>query len=77
MENLVSGRLLYVNDLVTDTSERSRGHGKVLPDRLVQRARDERCQYRTLDSGVERIHAHRFYMTNRMIISAHHFVLML
>lgn len=77
LENLVSGRLLYVDDLVTAASERSRGHGKVLLDWLAERARSEGCRYLELDSGVQRFHAHRFYMTNRMIISAHHFVLQL
>src|SRR5262249_26960231 len=77
IENLVSGRLLYVDDLVTLAELRSHGHGKAMLDWLVQRARDEGCQYLELDSGVQRFDAHRFYLTNRMIISAHHFVLKL
>lgn len=77
LENLVSGPLLYVDDLVTAASERSRGHGKVLLDWITERARSAGCRYLELDSGVQRFHAHRFYMTNRMIISAHHFVLKL
>ena len=77
LENLVSGRVLYVDDLVTTGAERSRGHGKTVLDWLVERARADRCAFLELDSGVQRFHAHRFYMTNRMIISAHHFVLKL
>ena len=75
IENLVSGRLLYVDDLVTLEDRRSRGYGKEMFDWLVARARSEDCKFLELDSGVQRFHAHRFYLTNRMIISAHHFVL--
>ena len=77
IDNLVHGRVLYVDDLVTDSSLRSRGHGKALLDALIQRARDEACQCLELDSGVQRLDAHRFYLANRMIISSHHFTLKL
>jgi GNAT superfamily N-acetyltransferase len=77
VENLVSGRMLYVDDLVTLEGHRSRGYGKVIFDWLVRRAREDGCAHLELDSGVQRFHAHRFYLGNRMIISAHHFVLKL
>ncbi len=77
IDNLVSDRHLYVDDLVTLEDRRSRGFGKVLFDWLVERARQDGCRTLELDSGVQRFHAHRFYLTNRMIISAHHFVLRL
>jgi len=77
IENLVSGRMLYVDDLVTLDGNRSEGYGKVMFEWLVQRARDEGCGYLELDSGVQRFQAHRFYLTNRMVISAHHFRLKL
>ena len=73
IENLVSDKVLYVDDLVTLEEHRSRGYGKSIFDWLVQRARQEGCSYLELDSGVQRFHAHRFYLANRMIISAHHF----
>jgi GNAT superfamily N-acetyltransferase len=77
LENLVSGPLLYVDDLVTSSTERSKGYSKTLLAWLTDQARAERCAYLELDSGVQRFDAHRFYLTNRMIISAHHFVLKL
>ena len=77
IENLVDGRMLYVDDLVTLEGRRSKGHGKVMFEWLARRAREQGCGYLELDSGVQRFHAHRFYLTNRMIISAHHFVLKL
>jgi GNAT superfamily N-acetyltransferase len=75
IDNLVNGRVLYVDDLVTDVACRSRGHGKALLAALIQRARDESCRCLELDSGVQRFDAHRFYLTNRMSISSYHFTL--
>jgi GNAT superfamily N-acetyltransferase len=73
LENLAGGRILYVDDLVTDAATRSRGHGKALLDWLIEEARRDGCQFLELDSGVQRFDAHRFYLSNRMIISSHHF----
>lgn len=66
-----------LDDLVTDAACRSKGNGKVLLTWLVRQARDEGCRYLELDSGVQRFDAHRFYLANRMIISARHFTLKL
>jgi GNAT superfamily N-acetyltransferase len=77
VENLASGRMLYVDDLVTDSAWRSRGYGKALLDWLIDQARREQCQFLDLDSGVQRFDAHRFYLSNRLIISSHHFKLKL
>lgn len=77
IENLVGGWILYVDDLVTDSACRSQGHGKTLLAWLVQRAREHGCRNLELDSGVQRFDAHRFYLTNGMIISSHHFKLIL
>jgi GNAT superfamily N-acetyltransferase len=75
IDNLVNGRVLYVDDLVTDLASRSQGHGKALLAALIQRARDDSCRCLELDSGVQRFDAHRFYLTNRMSISSYHFTL--
>ena len=77
IENLASGRILYVDDLVTDSAWRSRRYGKALLDWLTEEARREHCQFLELDSGVQRFDAHRFYLSNRMIITSHHFKLKL
>jgi hypothetical protein len=39
----------------------------------VDQAREADCRTRELDSGVRRFDAHRFYLTNRMVIASHHF----
>jgi GNAT superfamily N-acetyltransferase len=70
---LHAGRTMYVDDLVTAASERSRGHGDRLFDWLVQRARESGCDLFSLDSGTQRVDAHRFYLRKRMKISCFHF----
>lgn len=70
----VAGRKLYVDDLVTTESERSRGAGKLLIDDLRRRARERGCSVVDLDSGVQRQDAHRFYFREGMHISSFHFV---
>ena len=76
-EFLAWGKILYVDDLISTSAERSKGHGKLLLDWLVARARAAGCAQFHLDSGVQRFEAHRFYLRERMIISAHHFSLTL
>ncbi|HLL90248.1 MAG TPA: GNAT family N-acetyltransferase [Tepidisphaeraceae bacterium] len=77
MHMLVSGRTLYVDDLVTDAAARSGGHGEAMLRWLIARAREGGCGTFALDSGVQRHGAHRFYLRHRMDITAHHFTLKL
>jgi GNAT superfamily N-acetyltransferase len=74
---LFSGRTLYVDDLVTHESDRSQGFGAALFDWLVEYARKNGCEHLTLDSGVQRFAAHRFYLKRGMDITSHHFDLKL
>lgn len=77
IENLAWGRFLYVDDLVTDEAERSRGHGERLFEWLVAEAKRNGCGELHLDSGVQRFAAHRFYLRQRMNITCHHFAVKL
>lgn len=70
-------RKLYVDDLSTAASERSRGYGRMLLNELRERAVAAGCHSVELDSGVQRFDAHRFYLRERMNITAHHFDLRL
>jgi GNAT superfamily N-acetyltransferase len=72
-EGLAWGRYMYVDDLVTAQNERSRGHGKLLLGWLKDEAGAHGCGELHLDSGVQRHGAHRFYLRERMDISAYHF----
>jgi len=77
LQSSVSGRTLSIDDLVTHDSDRSRGFGAALFDWLVEHARENGCEYLTLDSGVQRFAAHRFYLKRGMDITSHHFQLKL
>lgn len=73
-ENTYSGLHVYVDDLVSDAGRRSQGVGRALIDWLSVRARVLGCQRLTLDSGTQRVDAHRFYLRERFEISAFHFI---
>lgn len=72
-ENLVYGLHLYVDDLVTDQTVRSRGYGKALLDWLKEEARRQGCARLQLDSGTHRKDAHAFYLREGLRIEAFHF----
>jgi len=73
MEMLATGRTLYVDDLVTDETRRSRGYGKAMLDWLQNYAREAGCETFSLDSGTHRQEAHAFYFRERMRVTSFHF----
>jgi GNAT superfamily N-acetyltransferase len=73
MNMLYCGRLLYVDDLVTDERVRSRGYGARLMARLKQEARARDCSQIQLISNVKREGAHRFYFREGFGIECFHF----
>jgi GNAT superfamily N-acetyltransferase len=73
MEMLYAGRMLSVDDLVTDEAARSGGWGKRLLDWLKDEGRRLGCGQIHLDSRVTRADAHRFYFREGMPIIAFHF----
>jgi GNAT superfamily N-acetyltransferase len=75
LENLAWGRFLYVDDLVTAGAARSKGHGAALLGWLRAHARSLGCDALHLDSGVQRIDAHRFYEREGMARSSYHFMI--
>jgi GNAT superfamily N-acetyltransferase len=74
---LVSGKTLYVDDLVTDAAARSQGHGEAMLQWLITLAREAGCEMFSLDSGTQRQEAHAFYLRQRMRITSFHFALRL
>ena len=74
MTNLVSGRHLYIDDLVTSERWRSHGYGRLLNKYLLERARKEGCASAQLDSATHRRDAHRFYFREGYTIFSFHFV---
>ena len=73
MNMLYCGRLLYVDDLVTDERARSRGRGARLLARLKDEARALGCSQVQLISHVKREDAHRFYFREGLGIECFHF----
>ncbi len=73
-ENLAWGRFLYVDDLVTLSSHRSKGFGACLLSWLQDFSVREGCAQMHLDSGIQRKQAHSFYEREGMTISCFHFV---
>jgi len=72
-ENLAWGKHLYIDDLVTLPAVRSKGCGTALLAWLSEFAASEGAQQLHLDSGTERVDAHRFYQREGLEISSFHF----
>jgi GNAT superfamily N-acetyltransferase len=77
LTNFVSGRHLYIDDLVTADRWRSHGYGRLVDKYLLELARNEGCSSVQLDSNVRRPDAHRFYFRERYWIAGFHFVRLL
>jgi GNAT superfamily N-acetyltransferase len=71
--NFVSGRHLYIDDLVTAERWRSHGYGRLLNKYLVELGRKRGCSSVQLDSATHRHEAHRFYFRERYTITSFHF----
>ncbi|WP_078381695.1 GNAT family N-acetyltransferase [Sutcliffiella halmapala] len=61
LTNLYDGYHIYVYDLVTASSGRSKGYGEKLLSYVENLAKEKGCQSVTLSSGLQRKDAHRFY----------------
>ncbi|WP_216828762.1 GNAT family N-acetyltransferase [Alkalihalobacterium elongatum] len=61
MITLYYGRFLWVCDLVTDQSKRSKGYGEQLLAYVEKWAKNNGFESVALSSGLQRVDAHRFY----------------
>jgi GNAT superfamily N-acetyltransferase len=73
MDMLYLGKLMYVDDLVTDASVRSRGYGSRMVARLREEALALGCREIQLISRTVREQAHRFYFREGFGIECFHF----
>lgn len=73
METFFQGKVLYVDDLITLESERSKGCGGKLMEFIKKYVKEEKFNALTLDSGVQRFEAHKFYFKHDFYISTYHF----
>ena len=69
-ENLIHGRFVYVDDLVTDETRRGGGHGARLMDRLKRETRALGCKRLVLDTPLTNVLGHRFYYRNGLLATA-------
>lgn len=76
-QNLAWGKFIYVDDLITDDRQRSKGYGKQLLDWLIDQAKANTCSQLHLDSGVQRLDAHRFYERESVDKTGYHFAVVL
>lgn len=59
--NLHSGKHIWVDDLITDKNNRSKGYGEKLLSYVENIGRDNGCEIISLSSGLQRTRAHKFY----------------
>lgn len=72
-QNLAWGKFLYVDDLVTSSAYRSKGYGSQLLAWLTDYAKNQQCEQFHLDSGFQRVEAHRFYEREGLPKASYHF----
>jgi GNAT superfamily N-acetyltransferase len=61
MITLYNGKSIWVCDLVTDSSVRSKGYGEKLLNYVETWAKNNGYDIISLSSGLQRLNAHRFY----------------
>lgn len=72
-ENTFDGLKFYIDDLVTDEVQRSKGVGRILIAHLEQVAKGLGAKGLVLDSGTQRTQAHKFYFREGFVIPAFNF----
>src|SRR5258705_5118433 len=72
---LSSGKTFYVDDLVTDASARSLGHGEAMLQWLVGLAREAGCHTFSLASCNQRQDSQALYLRHRLMVTSLQFLL--
>ena len=68
--NLIYGKFLYVDDLISEQTGRGRGYGAQLLDKLKTEGRALGCNKLVLDTGLDNFLAHRFYFRQGLLAQA-------
>ncbi|GGY83519.1 hypothetical protein GCM10011613_30520 [Cellvibrio zantedeschiae] len=71
-EFLAWGKIVYIDDLATLSSARSKGYADMLMDWVINYAREQGCKAVHLDTGYARHDAHRLYLRKKMKLTSHH-----
>lgn len=69
-ENLIRGRFVYVDDLVTAEASRRNRIGARLLDAVATIGRDAGCAHLVLDTALDNVLGHRFYYRQGMLARA-------
>lgn len=72
-ENLIYGRFVYIDDLVTTASVRSTGVGAALVDAVREEACRHDCKQLILDTALGNARGQRFYFSQGLLSRALHF----
>lgn len=75
LEFLAWGKVLYIDDLISDTRARRSGYATKILKWVILEARKAKCHQVHLDSGPQRHDAHRLYLNHGFKIIGHHFAL--
>jgi len=59
--NFYNKKHIYIHDLITDASGRSRGYGESLLSYIHNWGKENGAEFVALESGIQRKDAHRFY----------------
>lgn len=74
-EFLAWGKVLYIDDLITNREARKKGHSSQLLKWVLEKAKSSKCDQVHLDSGPQRHDAHRLYLNHGFKIIGYHFAL--
>lgn len=69
---LAWGRILYIDDLITDPERKRAGLGSALLDWLLDQGKELNCNEVHLDTGYQRQDAHRLYLNKGFVLNCHH-----
>ena len=72
-ENLIYGKFLYVDDLITTAHARSDGIGAALIEAVREGARGMGCAHLVLDTGLGNALGQRFYFRQGLLAAGLHF----
>lgn len=73
LDNLIHGRFIYVDDLITDSAGRGRRWGARLLAELRELGRAENCDRLVLDTALGNALAQRFYFRAGLLARGLHF----
>ena len=73
LETMAWGRILYIDDLITHPDHQRSGYAGMLLDWVFEVAQNKGCDEIHLDSGYQRLDAHRLYLNKGFHMTSHHF----